>query len=332
VSATSRTWAFVAICAAAALVAGGYAAWAVRREVRAAAATTEAPRLAAAPERPFLMVQNTRSDASFKKLLVVPLAAPDGPGYEAALACDRVYFSGSRGVCLAVEGELLRRNYAYVFDETFTPLHKIRLTGLPSRTRLSPDGRLAAITVFEHGHSYAGDAFSTRTSIIDTAQGRELTDLEQFSILRDGARFHSIDFNFWGVTFTSDSNRFFVTLATGGTKYLVEARVDAREGRVLRTGVECPSLSPDNTKLVYKEMIRKEGAWRLRVFDLRSGHDEPLTRETRSVDDQVDWLDNHRVLYHLGGSRGSDVWVLKVDNSQPPDILRHYAYSPAVVR
>jgi hypothetical protein len=24
--------------------------------------------------------------------------------------------------------------------------------------------------------------------------------------------------------------------------------------------------------------------------------------------------------------------VLKVDNSQPPDILRHYAYSPAVVR
>jgi hypothetical protein len=91
-------------------------------------------------------------------------------------------------------------------------------------------------------------------------------------------------------------------------------------------------LSPDNSRLAYKEMIRKDGAWRLRIYDLRTGRDEPLTKEERSVDDQVDWLDNDRVLYHLGGSRGSDIWALHVDNSQPPSILRRYAYSPAVVR
>ncbi len=327
----SRWWALVAICVLAGVLAAGYTFRAVRR-VQGGGPVAEAPRLAAPPARPLLMVQSTRSDTSFRKLMIAPLSAPDGASYETPLSCDRVYFSGMRGVCLAVEGDILKRNVAHIFDETFVPRHTVRLTGLPSRTRLSPDGRLAAITVFEHGHSYAEDGFSTRTSIVDTAEGKVLTDLEQFTILRDGVRFQAVDFNFWGVTFTSDSNRFFVTLATGGTKYLVEARVDAREGKVLRTGVECPSLSPDNTRLAYKEMIRKDGFWRLRVYDLRTGRDEPLTREERSVDDQVDWLDNDRVLYHLGGSRGSDVWVLNVDNAQPPGILRHYAYSPAVVR
>ena len=134
--------------------------------------------------------------------MLAPLSAPDGAAYETPLSCDRVYFAGARGVCLAVEGELLKRNVAYVFDDTFTKLHKVRLTGLPSRTRLSPDGRLAAITVFEHGHSYAEDGFSTRTTIVDTAKGSVLTDLEQFTIVRDGVRFKAVDFNFWGVTFT----------------------------------------------------------------------------------------------------------------------------------
>lgn len=328
-----RRCAFGVLCAAAILLAGGYAARAVRRGTQAvAAAESEAPRLAAAPARPHLMVQSTRSDASFRKLLLAPLATPDGASYETPLSCDRAYFAGTRGICLAVEGELFKRNYAYVFDEGFNRLHKVRLTGLPSRTRLSPDGRLAAITVFEHGHSYAIEGFSTRTSILDTAQGQVLGDLEQFTIFRDGERFQAVDFNFWGVTFASDSNRFFVTLASGGTKYLVEARVDTRQGKVVRTGVECPSLSPDNTKLAYKEMLRTDGVWRLRVHDLGTGRDEPLTMESRSVDDQVDWLDDRRVLYHMGGSRGSDVWVLNVDNTQQPAVLRHYAYSPAVVR
>jgi hypothetical protein len=330
-AARPRWWAFAAICVMAALLAGGYAFRAVRR-VPSAAGDAEAPRLATPPSRPLLMVQSTRSDDSFRKLMLAPLSSPDGAAYETPLSCDRVYFAGARGVCLAVEGELLKRNVAYVFDDTFTKLHKVRLTGLPSRARLSPDGRLAAITVFEHGHSYAEDGFSTRTTIVDTAKGSVLTDLEQFAIVRAGVRFKAADFNFWGVTFMSDSNRFFVTLASGGTKYLVEARVDSREGTVLRTGVECPSLSPDNSRLAYKEMIRKDGAWRLRIYDLRTGRDEPLTKEERSVDDQVDWLDNDRVLYHLGGSRGSDIWALHVDNSQPPSILRRYAYSPAVVR
>ncbi|MGH9254737.1 MAG: hypothetical protein ACRD3C_09215, partial [Vicinamibacterales bacterium] len=272
------------------------------------------------------------SDDSFRKLLVVPLAAPTGASYHTPLECERAYFAANRGVCLRVEGDLVPTNYAYVFDERFTRLHRVALTGIPSRTRVSPDGRRAAITVFEQGHSYAEDGFSTRTTILDTMTGRILGDLEQFTIWREGERFQAVDFNFWGVTFRVDGNRFFATLASAGTKYLIEGDVDAREGRVVRTGVECPSLSPDNTKLVYKDLIHQYGFWQLRVYDLQTGTDRPLTAETRSVDDQVDWLDDEHVLYHITGARGADVWALNTNGTEPPRILRQYAYSPAVVR
>ena len=147
-----------------------------------------------------------------------------------------------------------------------------------------------------------------------------------------GKPFHAPDFNFWGVTFALDGNRFFVTLASGGIKYLVEGNVDAREGRVLRTGVECPSLSPDNTRIAYKSMVGHLGMWQLRVYNLQTGADIALTTETRSVDDQADWLDGDHVMYHITGSHGADIWVLRTDGTEAPKILRQYAYSPAVVR
>jgi Tol biopolymer transport system component len=269
---------------------------------------------------------------SFNKLLMIPLTAPTGPSYEASLQCERAYFAANRGVCLTVEGELTPTNYAYIFDDRFMKMHRIVLTGIPSRTRVSPDGRRAAITVFEHGHSYAEAGFSTRTSILDTISGRIIGDLEQFRIWRDGKRFQVVDFNFWGLTFKADGNGFFATLASGGTKYLIEGDIDAREGRVLRIGVECPSLSPDNTKLVYKNLIHDWGFWQLRVYNLQTGTDTALTTETRSVDDQVDWLDNDDVLYHITGARGADVWALNTNGTESPRVLREYAYSPAVVR
>ena len=329
-----RVLTFVVLCAAAVVVAASYAVSAVRRNSAPIDPATEPvlTRLAALPERPYLMASSMYRD-SFRKLVLVPLSAPSGAAYETALECDRAYFAGNRGVCLTRQDQLLTtRYYAYIFDDAFRPLHKIRLTGLPSRTRLTADGRRAAITVFEQGHSYAEHGFSTRTSIIDTLAGRDTGDLEQFTIWRDGRHFKAVDFNFWGVTFAGDSNRFFATLASGGTRYLIEGDVDRREGRVLRTGVECPSLSPDNTRIVYKHMTASYGLWQLRMYDLRTGADTPLTSETRSVDDQVDWLDNEHVMYHITGSRGADVWVLRTDGKEPAKILREYSYSPAIVR
>lgn len=324
---------FVVLCAVMAASAVAYIAFAVRRTTRTeATAVASVVEPATPPTRPFLLVRSTDPD-SWRRLVLVPLATPETAGFVTPLVCDRAYFAGNRGVCLVEASEgIATRHYADIFDERFTVLHRLELTGLPSRTRVSIDGRRAGITVFEQGHSYAEGAFSTRTTIVDTIAGRALGDLEQFTITRDGRRFQAVDFNFWGVTFAQDGNRFFATLASAGVKYLIEGNVDAREGRVIRTGVECPSLSPDNTRIAYKHMTSPAGTWELRVYDLRTGAETALATETRSVDDQVDWLDNERVMYHITGSRGADIWVLRVDGTEPPALLREYAYSPAVVR
>src|SRR5262249_28733502 len=157
------------------------------------------------------------------------------------LVCDTVYFAGNRGMCLSTEETPLPKYYASIFDERFQPLYKVALTGAPSRVRVSSDGRRAAVTVFEHGHSYAESGFSTRTTLFATSSGTSLGNLEEFSITRDGKPFRRVDFNFWGVTFARDGRRFFATLSSGGTPFLIEGDVDRRDARVVAPGVECPS-------------------------------------------------------------------------------------------
>ena len=51
--------------------------------------------------------------------------------------------------------ELPARSFAEFFDASFKRTHVVPLTGSPIRARVSPDGRRAALTVFETGHSYA---------------------------------------------------------------------------------------------------------------------------------------------------------------------------------
>jgi hypothetical protein len=197
---------------------------------------------------------------------------------------------------------------------------------------VSSDGRYAAYTIFVTGHSYAAGKFSTRTAPIDMAEGREIAELEQFVVWRDGKIIRAQDFNFWGVTFAKDSTRFYATLATGGTPYLVEGDIASRTVRVLYTHVECPSLSPDNTRIAFKRLT--DYGWRIHILDLATMTDTPLVAEARSVDDQVEWLDDHHILYTpmVDAPIGENVWRLATDGSEPPRLLLSQAYSPVVVR
>ena len=83
-----------------------------------------------------------------------------------------------------------------------------------------------------------------------------MTDLETFTVTRDGKPFKSVDFNFWGVTFRQEPGLFYATLASGGHTYLIEGDAVARTARVIRDAVECPSLSPDNRRLAFKHLER----------------------------------------------------------------------------
>jgi hypothetical protein len=277
------------------------------------------------------MVQSTRPDVSFRKLVLVPLDTPHGAAYETSLSCDRATFAGSRGVCLVIEGHQAATPYAYVFNERFETIHKIQLVGVPTRVRLSPDGRLAAISVSEHTHEDPLLDFVARTILVDTATGMT-RDMRHFRFTQEGRPIRVRDFGVWGVTFAADGNRFFATLELDSTKYLVQGNVSTASADVIRTGGECPALSPDNTQLVYKRRAKVDDDARLRVYDFGSGRDVEVGAERRSVVDQVEWLDNERIVYHVTGSSGADVWSVKVDDSEAPKILRRYSYAPAIVR
>ena len=283
-----------------------------------------------------ILLRHTGLDESFG---VASVERPGAGGRRATpLRCDRVDFAGERGVCLTTD-RFYTTHAIMVFDGAFEPLHRLPLHGVPSRVRLAPDGRLAAVTVFVSGHSYLDEGFSTETSIVDTYSGeRRVANLEELRVYRDGAPFRAVDFNFWGVTFAADGDRFYATLGTGGTTYLVEGRVSTRRAEVVVEGVECPSLSPDQSRLVFKKRLPLAAGlgWRLHVMDLGSRAVTPLA-ELRSVDDQAEWLDDSTILYAIPDPSAptpmvTDVWRVPADGGGAPELLLAGASSPAVLR
>lgn len=331
-----RVIGFVLLCLACVLVGGGYALRAASKQRAArlpAGPVSDAASLAAVRAGPHLVF--LESDGALYgdgTVAVVSLDDLDAPRLYTAEHCQRVYAGAAGGICLGAGADLLRTGGAQLFDRDFSERASVPAAGLPSRARLSPDGRWAAMTLFVYGDSYAAGSFSTRTSIVDVAGGSIVAELESWTVLRDDVPFQSIDFNFWGVTFTRDGERFYATLGTGGKTYLVEGDLASRQMRILRENVECPSLSPDGRRLVFKKRI-SDGplpVWRLHLLDLATMRETPLM-ETRNVDDQVEWLDEGHILYSPPAAR-PEIWVAAVDGGEPPRLLLTRAMSPAVVR
>ncbi|GAB3814653.1 TolB family protein [Micromonospora zhanjiangensis] len=95
-------------------------------------------------------------------------------------------------------------------------------------------------------------------------------------------------------------------------------------------------MSPDGTRIAFKKHgDLPPGRWRLAVYELATGR-ETLLAEPRSVDDQVEWLDDGRIVYGLprdgGPTATSDLWRVPADGTGGPELLVHDAWSPAVVR
>jgi hypothetical protein len=243
------------------------------------------------------------------------------------LRCLRVYYAAGRGLCLAEKRSFPPAYEAKIFDRRFQVARSVELQGFPSRARISSDGRHGAVTTFVTGHSYAQPGeFSTRTVLLDLVRGKELAELEQFQITRNGERIRSPDFNFWGVTFARNGERFYATLASGGKTFLIAGDVRSKKARVLRENVECPSLSPDGKRIGYKKLVGDPGLWRFYVLDLVTGRETPLSEE-RSVDDQIEWLNADNLLYRLD----EEIWRVRADGKGQPRRYLAAADSPAVV-
>jgi hypothetical protein len=275
-----------------------------------------------------VVFQNIDRTTGYAHVAVQPL---DGTGDQRSITdmiCERVHYSAGRGICLVPVHGLVTTYKAVTFDSNFQPVHEIPLNGAPTRARVSPDGRYGVATVFVFGHSYADANFSTETILVDMDTGQSLGNVESFTTLRDGQQWSSEDFNFWGVTFSpTDSNTFYATLRSGGRTYLVRGNVEERSMEVIHEGVECPSLSPDGTRLAFKKLTAGLiGQWRLHVLDLATMTETALA-ETRNIDDQVEWLDNETVLY----GDGQSIWSAPSDGSGTPEQFIADALSPAVV-
>lgn len=266
------------------------------------------------------------------ELTAVPAGDPDGPRTAAGLKCLRFHAASGTGVCLqAVHGPVSDTYRALILDARLRTVHRYDVPGIPSRARVSPTGHFAAWTAFVGGDSYAGTDFSTRAAIVDTRSGELIPSLEAFRIVRDGRTYRSADVNFWGVTFAADDRTFYATLATGGRTYLVRGDLRRRTVTTLHANVECPSLSPDGTRVAYKKRVAglpKDAPWRLYVLDLRTLRETPLA-EPRSVDDQAVWKDSRTLVYALPGDYGADLYQVPADGSGRPRRISRAAVSPA---
>ncbi|MCY0960390.1 TolB family protein [Streptomyces sp. H27-H5] len=266
------------------------------------------------------------------ELATAAATAPDGPRIASGVRCLRFHSAAGTGICLqAVKGGVQDTYRAVVLDARLHEVSARPLAGIPTRARVSPGGRLAAWTVFVGGDSYAGTNFSTRTSLLDLRTGRFDASLEDFAIRKDGKAYRDADVNFWGVTFAADERTFYATLATGGRTHLVRGDVVERTVTTLRENVECPSLSPDGTRLVFKKRVpglSADAPWRLYALDLASMRETPLA-EDRSVDDQVVWRDGRTVVYSLPGDFGADLYTVPADGTGAPARLMASALAPA---
>lgn len=263
------------------------------------------------------------------QLTVARLGNTAGRPVAEPLACDRSYFAAGRGLCLT-QGKGFAAGYrVVVFDSEMRVQHEVPVEGIPSRARVSPNGKLGAVTFFVTGHAYAEPGtFSTQTTLVDLDTGEKIADLEDFSVSHNGRQVTAVDQNYWGVTFADDGDTFYATLATGGKTYLIKGSVSQRSARVIDENVECPSLSPDGTRLVFKKRVGGRSApWHLTVLDLATMKETPLA-EGRSVDDQAEWRDNDTVMYGVDDA----IWSVPADGSGQPTRYIAGASSPAVVR
>jgi hypothetical protein len=302
---------------------------------RAKVAPAPQTNLASVTSGPHIVFRNTNKRSDYGQVAVVSLANPAGPRAITVAACDRVYATEQRYLCLSSSAGVVTTYSAHVLDSAFEEEQTLPLTGVPSRARLSRDGSLAATTSFTAGDSYAATSFSTRT-VITKIGGASYGSLENFTLIHAGERIAPIDRNYWGVTFAADDDTFYATVQWSKHTWLVKGSLSRHLVVTLRQDAECPSLSPDGQHIVYKQRGNlPPGQWRLVRYDVATGQVTQLA-ETHSVDDQVEWLDDSHVIYGIprtGTQAGTDdVWELPIDGSGLPKLLIPEAWSPAVVR
>jgi len=284
-----------------------------------------------------VLVVNRVPGEDYRRLTVV---RPDGTRTMLDRRCDRVHVGGGIGACAAPVNAALGGWETLIFDASVSGLPVIsdHSSAFPSRMRVAADGSVVTATGFVTGRSYAdvgGDA-TTIVVLLDVAEDK-LSGLVQYELDRPALSTEAAQY--WGVSFADPAgDTFYATAHLGDGPVVVRGE---RESRTLSQPLfdgSCPSVSPDGSKMVYKA-ARPEGGFDLAVHDLATGETR-LLNEQRSVDDQVEWLDDDTILYalHADGEADEavdpsfDIWKLDLAEGSEPELFIPAASSPAVVR
>lgn len=285
-----------------------------------------------------LLVVNRVPGEDYGRLAIV---GADGSRTLLDRRCDRVHVGGPIGACAAPLDGSFGGWETLIFDadEPGFPIRNDYSSPLPSRMRVSPDGSVVSATGFVSGRSYedvGGDA-TTIVSVVDVATNT-LTGLVQYTY-EGSLQFAEDRAQYWGPSFADPTgDTFYVTAHFGEGPVIVRGDVASKTFSEPLFDGSCPSVSPDGQRLVYKAM-RPEGGFDLVVRDLATDETRMLN-EARSVDDQVEWLDNDTILYalHPEGEADEivdpsfDIWKLGLDEDAEPEMFIPAASSPAVVR
>ncbi|SDG10466.1 hypothetical protein SAMN05216553_105350 [Lentzea fradiae] len=247
------------------------------------------------------------------------------------IACQRFFAAAGTSVCLKLSGP--GPSYAAEVSRDGKPFRTVPLPGIPSRAKVSVTGNLVTWTSFVSGDSYAvPGGFSTRTGYLDLRTGATEESIEHFTATVEGSVLTASDVNYWGLTVASDDRTFYATIASGGFTWLVKGDLETKSVTSLRRDAECPSLSPDGTKIAYKKRIGRLGPWDLAVLDLTTNEEKRLPG-TAGIDDQTTWLSDTEVAFAAvpKDARLPAVHVAPADGSEPARVLIPDATSPSPV-
>lgn len=260
-----------------------------------------------------------------------------------SLACERLHTAAGRVACLRYNRTLSGASQVDVRDLALATTQEspIQSNSIISRTRVSADGRMVGTTVFVSGHSYAVPGqFSTMTHIWDTQARRMALALDKLTLTHEGQVVpytSQTQLNYWGVTFDPrDADRFYVTVSIRGRPHLALGSVARATAHTVRADVECPSLSPDGTRIAFKKRRADRRGWSPAVLDLATGK-ETVFAAARNLDDQIEWLDNDTLVYEatqtrMGGAKTDLVVRNARDPAAPERLWLADAASPAVHR
>lgn len=246
--------------------------------------------------------------------------------------CNRVHANKNHGICLQQKQGLTMTTDVLVFEIEGNTRLIGSTDGIPNRARMSPDGKYAAYTSFVTGDSYNDAGFSTRSYIVDIEKNVIGDNLERYTLIHNNKHIDPIDKNYWGITFFNDSNSFLVTVMYSGVPYLAKGTLDEKKIEIITDRIECPSLSPDNKKIVFKERISKT-EWRIIVMVL-SNLTRISTSELENVDDQVEWYDNDNLVYSKINYETQKINLMKAsaNGDGKPELLIEHGMSPSMIQ